>query len=42
MLRKPRVRLPGALYHFILRGNDRQDIFFANEDLTPLIGRGQI
>ena len=28
MARKPRIHYPGALYHVILRGNDRQDIFF--------------
>jgi REP element-mobilizing transposase RayT len=32
MPRKPRLRLPGGLYHVILRGNDRQDIFFEDED----------
>lgn len=30
--RKPRLHLPGGLYHVILRGNDRQDIFFEDED----------
>lgn len=28
MARKPRIHYPGALYHVILRGNARQDIFF--------------
>ncbi len=28
MARKPRVHLPGGVYHVILRGNDGQDIFF--------------
>jgi REP element-mobilizing transposase RayT len=32
MPRKPRLHLPGGLYHVILRGNDRQDIFFEDED----------
>jgi putative transposase len=34
MARKPRLHIPGALYHVILRGNARQDIFFAPEDRT--------
>ena len=28
MARKPRLYFPTALYHVILRGNARQDIFF--------------
>jgi putative transposase len=32
MARKPRLHYPGALYHVILRGNARQDIFIADED----------
>jgi len=32
MPRKPRLHLPGALYHVILRGNAKQDIFFDTED----------
>lgn len=32
MARKPRVHYPTALYHVIMRGNARQDIFFDNED----------
>jgi len=32
MPRKPRLHYPGALYHVILRGNGRQDIFFEDED----------
>jgi len=32
MARKPRLHIPGALYHVILRGNARQDIFFTPED----------
>ena len=32
MSRKPRVHYPAALYHVILRGNARQDIFFGDED----------
>jgi len=32
MARKPRLHVPGALYHVILRGNAQQDIFFADND----------
>lgn len=32
MARKPRVHYPSALYHVIIRGNARQDIFFDDED----------
>jgi len=32
MARKPRVHLPGALYHVILRGNSSQNIFFDDKD----------
>lgn len=32
MARKPRIHYPGALYHVILRGNARQDVFFNDED----------
>ena len=32
MSRKPRLHYPGALYHVILRGNARQDIFYDVED----------
>ena len=32
MSRKPRIHYPAALYHVILRGNARQDIFFGDED----------
>lgn len=32
MARKPRLHVPGGLYHVILRGNARQDIFFAPDD----------
>lgn len=32
MPRKPREHFPGAIYHTILRGNNRRDIFFYNED----------
>ncbi len=32
MPRRPRLHLPGGLYHVILRGNDRQAIFFDADD----------
>jgi REP element-mobilizing transposase RayT len=32
MPRKPRIHIPGGLYHVILRGNDRQPIFFDVDD----------
>lgn len=32
MARKQRIHYPGALYHVILRGNARQDIFFEDGD----------
>lgn len=32
MPRKPRLHSPGAVYHVMLRGNARQDIFFDTDD----------
>jgi putative transposase len=32
MARKERINIPGAVYHVILRGNDRRDIFADNKD----------
>jgi len=32
MARKPRIHLPGGLYHVILRGNGGQPIFFKDDD----------
>ena len=32
MARKPRIHEPGAIYHVILRGNARQDIFADDKD----------
>jgi len=32
MPRKPRLHVPGGFYHVILRGNDRQSIFFDSDD----------
>ena len=32
MARKPRLHVPGGLYHVILRGNAHQDVFFSAGD----------
>ncbi len=32
MARKPRLHVPGGLYHVMLRGNGGQDVFFDDED----------
>jgi REP element-mobilizing transposase RayT len=32
MARKPRLHVPGGLYHVVLRGNARQDVFFIAGD----------
>jgi len=32
MARKPRIHVPGGVYHVILRGNGGQDIFLTDED----------
>jgi len=32
MPRKPRLHVPGGLFHIVLRGNGRQDIFFDDHD----------
>jgi putative transposase len=43
MARKPRLHVPGGLYHVILRGNARQDIFFVPDDrncLYELLAQG--
>ena len=32
MARKPRLHIPGGLYHVILRGNAQQDVFFTPAD----------
>ena len=32
MARKPRIHVPGGVYHVMLRGNGGQAIFFCNED----------
>ena len=37
MARKPRVHFPGAFYHVISRGNQRQDIFLDDKDLKAFL-----
>jgi REP element-mobilizing transposase RayT len=37
MARKPRVHFPGAFYHVISRGNQRQDIFLDDKDLKAFV-----
>src|SRR5438045_9630185 len=37
MARKPRLEVEGGLYHVITRGNDRQDIFHAEEDFAKFL-----
>src|SRR4030067_2682380 len=37
MARKPRVHFPGALYHVISGGNQRQDIFLDDQDLSTFL-----
>lgn len=39
MARKPRVELPGAFYHVITRGNDRQAIFRSDTDRRHYLER---
>lgn len=33
MARKPRLHVPGGVYHVMLRGNGGQEIFFSDKDL---------
>ena len=35
MARKPRLYFPGALYHVMLRDNERQPIFICPPDYRP-------
>jgi len=37
MARKPRIHYPGALYHVIARGNQRQDIFVSEADFRTYL-----
>jgi len=34
MARPNRISLPGATYHVMVRGNNKQPIFFSNEDYS--------
>ena len=36
MPRKPRLHVPGGLYHVVLRGNNRQALFFSVADRLRL------
>ncbi len=38
MARKPRLYLPGALYHIMLRGNGGQRIFHDDEERKHFLG----
>ena len=38
MARKPRLHVPGGVYHMILRGNGGQDIFFEDENRYHVYG----
>ncbi len=43
MGRKPRIHFPGACYHVIVRGNNRQSLFFSDADrdhFLALVGEG--
>ena len=37
MARKPRLHVPGGIYHVLLRGNGGQDIFFAKQDRSRFL-----
>jgi len=39
MARKPRIQYPGAFYHIIVRGNQRQNIFLNDADRLEFIKR---
>ncbi|MCR5436218.1 MAG: transposase [Treponema sp.] len=39
MSRKKRLFVPSGIYHVIIRGNDRQNIFIDDEDRKLLINR---
>jgi putative transposase len=39
MVRKPRIQYPGAFFHIIVRGNNRQDIFNGDEDRENYLRR---
>ena len=39
MARPPRIEFPGAFYHIIVRGNQKQDIFIDKQDRTEYLER---
>jgi len=39
MARPLRIEFPGAFYHVIVRGNQRQDIFFDGQDRQEYLER---
>ena len=39
MVRKPRVQFAGAFYHVIVRGNQRQKIFYDDKDRLSYLQR---
>ena len=39
MARPLRIAVPGTFYHVIVRGNQRQDIFFDNQDRQAYLER---
>ena len=39
MARPLRIQFPGAFYHVIVRGNQRQDIFFDDQDRQEYLER---
>ncbi|HDL01345.1 MAG TPA: hypothetical protein ENH23_03840 [candidate division Zixibacteria bacterium] len=39
MLRHKRINVPGVVHHIIVRGINRQDIFFDNHDRNDFLGR---
>jgi putative transposase len=39
MARKPRIEYPGAFFHIIVRGNNRQEIFHGDEDRKNYLKR---
>ncbi len=41
MARKPRIDYPGALYHVILRGNQKQKVFLDDKDRLDYLNRLQ-
>jgi putative transposase len=42
MARPPRVEFPGALYHVIVRGNERKAVFRDDADRELYLRRGPI